>query len=272
MYFYDDLGRERLEELRELAEYYAERYCPTGAVDPVVIAQEIGLRYAANDYSNCFDGVLDYRNGAFHVFLHLNEGENLYVPRVRFSFAHELGHYIIDSHRNAIRSGQLQVHGSQGVFWSDAQTEREADYFAACLLLPERRLHNDIFRRKFNASLIDEIRRKYNVSYTAAMLRFVGAGNHPVMVVCSRNGKVKWKRSSEDFPFWRLNTDADGGVPENTAVAEYFEEGKKYQHAEKVFAEDWFVLFSERDRRRPFNEFCVYYDPFNQVISLVWEG
>lgn len=261
-----------MEDLRELAGYYADLYCPAGAVDPVVIAEGIGLRYSANDYSNCFDGVLDYRNGSFHVFLHLKEGENLYVPRVRFSFAHELGHYIIDTHRNAIKSGKMVVHGSQGAFWSDEKTEREADYFAACLLLPECRFRNDVFQKKFKVALIDELRRKYNVSFTAALLRFIGAGNHPILVVCSRNGKVKWKRSSEDFPFWRLNTRADGGVPENTAAAEFFEEGVKYRLAEKVFAEDWFVLYADSDRRRSFNEFCVYYEPLNQVVSVVWEG
>jgi hypothetical protein len=262
----------RLIELNELASYYANEYCPAPqVVNPVLIAEGLGISYSAGDYGGYFDGLLEYRNGRFHVFLHLNNEEHLYSPRVRFSFAHELGHYIIDSHRRALKEPGMSPHGSQGIFASDIGSEREADYFAACLLMPESRIKKDIFMRKFVFALVDEISRKYQVSVTAALLRFIALGNHPLMVVCSQKNRLKWRRFSEDFPFKRLNLGANNELPECTAAAEFFADGTKYKNVQEVFAEDWFVLCRSSDQRRPLNEYCVYYEVLNQVVSVIWE-
>jgi hypothetical protein len=267
------IGRERAAMLVELAAYYSDLYCPGDqSIDPVAIAKGLNLPFNSGNYGGYFEGLIEYTNGGFHVFLHFNEGDNLYVPRVRFSFAHEIGHYVIDEHRQALMRPGVQAHGSQGIFASDLITEYEADFFAACLLMPEHRIRRDIFKRKFNANLVDELRRKYNVSFTAAMLRFIALGNHPIMVVCSRGGKYKWLRYSDDFPFKRLNLGAGKELPENTAAMEFFEDGRMYRREEKVFAEDWFVLWNSYDRRRPFKEYCIYYPALDQVISLLWEG
>jgi len=132
---------ERLMEINELAAYYADEYCPAPqVVDPVVIAKGLGLPYTTDSYKESFDGLLGYRNGKFRVFLNLHGEEHLLSPRVRFSFAHELGHYVIDSHRRALKEPGMSPHGSQGIFASEIGTEREADYFAACLLMPESRI------------------------------------------------------------------------------------------------------------------------------------
>lgn len=268
----NELNASRKAELSELAAFYVDTYCSQAmAVDPVMIAKGLGLPFTANDYGGHFDGYLEYFGRSFHVFLHLNEGDHLYSPRVRFSFAHELGHYLIDTHRRALMEPGIGGHGSQGVFASDIETEREADYFAACLLMPDKWFCMDVQGRRFNATLINEVSRKYNVSFTAAIMRFMDVGNHPVMVVCSVKGKYKWMRYSSDFPFYRLRLEADKSIPDCTAAAEYFTDGTKYNKAERVFAEDWFVLWNSRDQRRRFNEYCIYYDRLDQVVSLIWE-
>jgi hypothetical protein len=267
-----NLGRERAAFLVDLATSYSDIYCPGAqAIDPIAIAKGVDLSYSAGDYGGYFDGYLENLNGKFHAFLHLNEGEHLYMPRVRFSFAHELGHYLIDEHRNMLLMPGVSPHGSQGIFSSDLWMEQEADYFAASLLMPERRFRRDIFGRKFNQTLMDELRMKYNVSFTAVLLRFIALGNHPIMVVCSREGRYQWMRYSEDFPFKRLNLGVGRELPVNTAAAEYFDDGRMYKSAEKVFAGDWFVLWNAADRRRPLQEYCVYYPRMKQVVSLVWE-
>jgi len=267
-----DIKPGRLMELNELAAYYADEYCPAPqVVNPVLIAEGLGLSYSAADYKGCFDGLIEYRNGRFHVFLHLNNEEHLYSPRVRFSFAHELGHYIIDSHRRALKEPGMSPHGSQGIFASDIGSEREAEYFAACLLMPESRIKQDVLKRKFGFALLDELSKRYQVNITAAMLRFIELGNHPLMVVCSQRNRLKWLRYSDDFPFKKLNLRVNNELPECTAAAEFFADGTKYKNVQEVFAEDWFVLFSATDRRRLFFEYCVYYEALNQVVSVIWE-
>jgi hypothetical protein len=261
-----------MQEISEQAAYYAQTYCPTPPVLPQVIADELGLSFRLDNYGNAFDGVLDYtRERKFYVFLNVTENDNLYTPRVRFSFAHELGHFIIDEHRNGIMKHRLPVHGSVATLDSDIEIEREADMFAACLLMPENQIKRDLYGKKFTFALIDEISRKYLVSLTAAILRFIALGNHPVMLVCSQAGRLKWLRYSEDFPFKQLNLTPGKGVPVNTCAFEFFDDGRKYRSTETVYADDWFVLYRATDRRRAFNEYCIYYESLNQVISLLWE-
>jgi Zn-dependent peptidase ImmA (M78 family) len=263
----------RLREISELAESIADEICPAPySVLPAMIAEKIGITYHAANYGGYFEGYLEYFKGKFHIFLNLNEGEHLYIPRVRFSFAHELGHYFIDEHRQALIKPGVQPHGSKGIFSSDIKTEREADFFAACLLMPEKRLQNDVLRKKFNMTLMNELRNKYQVSMTALLLRFAVSGNHPLMVVCCMKNRIKWYSCSDDFPFRKPRSGAGGEVPECSAAAEFYRDGTKYQKAEKVFAEDWFEIWKSDDRGREFWEYCVYYEALDQVISVIWEG
>lgn len=267
------LSQARLNEISELAESIADELCPEPhPVNPSLIAEATGLAYTTANYGGFYEGYLEYFRGRFHIFLHLNEGEHLYVPRVRFSFAHELGHYFIDEHRVALMAPDISPHGSKGIFSSDIRSEREADYFAACLLMPEKRLKQDVFRKKFTMTLMNELRSKYQVSMTALLLRFTGLGNHPLMIVCSVHNRLKWLNYSDDFPFKKLRLGIGGEVPECSAAAEYFREGTKYEKAERVFAEDWFELWKADDRGRELFEYCVYYEALDQVISVIWEG
>lgn len=60
---------------------------------------------------------------------------NLYSRRKNFTIAHELGHYFLDhplSETGTILCDQNAVFGKD-----KPEIEKEADYFAACLLMPE---------------------------------------------------------------------------------------------------------------------------------------
>lgn len=264
---------QRAEELSDLAEFYADTYC---AHSPVVLPQEIatgeGLAYSLNDYGKAFDGLLEYERGKFHVFINSRGSEHLYDPRTRFTFAHELGHYLIEEHRHALLLPGVKPHASFTNFLSDNLAEMEADYFASSLLMPRGRIMTDIFMRKFNFSLVDEIASKYNVSLTSALIKFMAIDHYPLLLVCSRAGRIAWYRYSRDFPFKELLRGKGEPVPDATAAGDYHYRDSKYKKTETVFAEDWFVLRSAADRRRPLFEHCVYFEEMKQVVSVVWEG
>lgn len=263
----------RMADLSAIAGFYTSEYCaPLGVIDPTLIAASQGLKCSLNDYGKAFDGLLENRNGRFHIYLNTGSGGHLYQPRVRFSLAHELGHYLIEEHYRALSDPRMKAQPSFQTFDLDNKYEVEADYFASCLLMPEDRIQKDVYRRKFNFSLVDELAKKYDVSLTAALLKFIGIGNYPLMVVCTRSCKIRWVRYTWDFPFTYLLTGAEGGVPEYTSAGEYFYEGTKNQNkTETVFAKDWFVLRQSEDRNRKFNEYCIYYEAMDQVISVIWE-
>src|SRR5579859_4844122 len=59
----------------------------------------------------------------------------------RFSISHELGHYFLPGHIDAVFLNDAQVHTSHAGFVSDDKYENEADHFAAGLLMPDPMFH-----------------------------------------------------------------------------------------------------------------------------------
>lgn len=115
--------------------------------------------------------------------------------RRRFTLAHEAGHYFL--HRpllgpDGIRCGQAAVVRGEG-----PNIEKEADRFAACLLMP---LHD--FRKQLSPKQKPDLNRltdcadRYGVSLIALVLRWLEYTERRSMVVVSRDGYARWARSS----------------------------------------------------------------------------
>jgi len=257
-------------DIEGLTEYIANMYSPRGATDLEHIADNYGITYSYGNYGDSFDGLLEHSFGEFHIYINIDRLGHAYTERARFTFAHELGHYFIDNHRNALSQGLVPSHPSFTGFVSDNLVEREADFFASCLLLPKDRIKQDCFRRKFDFRLIQELSKKYQTSITATALRYATIGCYPIMVICSEKARIKWYWYTDDFPFWSLKH-GKAKVPEDTAVGEYFLKGTKYNSAEIVYADDWFNVRFDNDLNRPFYEHCVYGNN-GIVISILWEN
>ena len=256
------------ESLNELASSIADFHFPRGVINPEIIAEKNNITYSYGYYDDSFDGLIEFRNNKFHIYINVDRLGHAYTERARFTFAHELGHFFIDSHRNSLKLGQSPSHCSFTGFVNNNKAERQADYFASCLLLPEYKIHKDCHKRKFNFSLIQELAKKYQTSISATALRFSAIGNHPIMVVYSKKNEIVWYWSSDDFPYWKLRN-GKYKVPEDTVVGEYFNLSRKPKNTQTVFAMDWFSNVWKSDINREFKEHCLYHD--NQVLSIVWE-
>jgi len=268
-----DISESRKKELSELAEFIADEYFVDTFVCPYKLAKIYGISYTFDDYGNAFDGLLEHRSGKFHIYLNSRNAKHIYQPRVRFTLAHELGHYLIDEHRNALKNGLTPSHPSFTNFASDNEVELEADFFASSLLIPKSRLLKDVFRRKFSFNLIEELATKYQTSITATLIKFASIGNHPIMIVCSIDEKIKWFKYSDDFPFKYIDALPGFKVPVNTSAGQYFYENgiKSEDEFEIIEAEDWFSLYNDNDYGRKFYESCIYSDKNKFVLSVIWE-
>ena len=207
-------------KIRKLAEYIAlqfdEKITP---LEKIVADENLDVFYD-NYESNTFDGMTIYDNGKFYIHINTYNGNRADTDRGRFTLAHELGHYFIDTHRIGLKNGLLEPHPSLTNKAQYFSIEREADYFAACLLMPEERFRKDIGNKKFGIEVIDYLRAEYKISRTACALRFADIGNYPLLIVYAENNIIRWSYSSEDFPFkWMIN---DKIVPRNTVMGDYF--------------------------------------------------
>lgn len=263
------LSRKREIELSELAESIADYHFPNGLIEPAYIAEKKGITFSYGNYGDAFDGLIEQEKGAFHIFINTGRYPADH-PRSRFTFGHELGHYFIDEHRQALLNGKTPSHPSKTDFSSKNPVELEADFFASSLLLPENRLKQDCFKKPFNFKLIEELAAKYQTSITATVLKLMTIDKHPIMLVCSIDGKIKWFKHSHDFPFKWLKKPF-GIVPKYSLAGVYFATREKFDEELPITANDWFENVRDREIERPFFEKCIYSDRHNFVLSIIWE-
>lgn len=256
-------------KIRKLAEYIAlqfdEKITP---LEKIVADENLDVFYD-NYESNTFDGMTIFDNGKFYIHINTYNGNRADTDRGRFTLAHELGHYFIDIHRIGLKNGLLEPHPSLTNKAQYFSIEREADYFAACLLMPEERFRKDIGNKKFGIEVIDYLRAEYKISRTACALRFADIGNYPLLIVYAENNIIRWSYSSEDFPFkWMIN---DKIVPRNTVMGDYFNNNHIAEvfRTEQVWAIDCFKYVKDEDRQRKFYEHCITHK--NSALSLFWE-
>lgn len=117
--------------------------------------------------------------------------------RVNFTIAHEFGHYLL--HRKKYPNG-FQCRPEDMVRWDSEynRVEAEANRFAAGLLMPL-----DDFRAQIpkhctaNLDTLGACAERYEVSLTAATLRWLSYTQKRAILVVSRDGYILWARSSK---------------------------------------------------------------------------
>ena len=263
------ISKRRKLELSELADYIATEDGDYGVpVNLQQIAEDNDITFNLGNYEIFFDGMLEYDKGHFHIYLNNYGTHSLRTGRLRFSFAHELGHYFIDEHRLVLESGESLHRPSRYLIKQRDPVEEEADYFASCLLMP-----GSDFRKKcnetFSSGLIDRLRKEYGVSWPAVASRYMELGSTPIAIVCAERGRLKYKLLSEDFPYKYFLADRDKWVSEYTCAGDYFKNGVICDDTENVEAKEWFNVWDDL-RGVMVNEFCIYQEKYNQTLSILW--
>ena len=264
----------KIKPIKTLANEIASLY--TIPIPLLDIAEDEGISVIYDDYgTDTFDGITWYEPQLDTFYIHVNteRGNFRDCLKWRFTLAHELGHYFIDHHRHAMEKGLMQPHihcynpFGRNENW---EIEREADEFAANLLMPSAQFLDDFRGQTLSGQLIRSVSEKYKVSFSACAIRYRRLNFVPVMLVYSQNGKVKWQMRSPDFPFHRLRYGV-GKVPENTVMGDYFYQGDSSccNQDEIVYAGDCFQTYREEQNKLEFLEYCIGYK--NNTFSVLWE-
>ena len=240
------------------------------------IAMEEGIYIIYDNYgSNTFDGITWYVPEMDKFFIHINQerGNTAYNNKGRFTLAHELGHYFIDHHRHALENGKMQPHYHRYEPFGHNEEwiiEREADAFAASLLMPRFLFEQEFQGKEFSGELIQSIAAKFHVSFSACALRYMKLNYIPILLIYAEDGIIKWQMRSDDFPFTRMRYGTNK-VPENTVIGEYFynHDSTTCNKSEIVYAEDCFHTYNEEQNRIEFYEYCIPYG--KQAFSIFWE-
>jgi Zn-dependent peptidase ImmA (M78 family) len=256
----------RKKEIADLAEFISTDYCPQGVVSPELIAEKSGITYNYGEYGDCFNGALELESDSFHIYLNVLSTDK---SRLRFSFAHELGHFFIDEHRNALKKG-LSLHKSYHQYQSKNPVEIEADHFASNLLMPTSRFKSIAQSKKFDYSLIETLAKEFECSISATLHRFIEIDAYPILVVFSTNNKIDYYWISHDFPFKFFVNHRSKKLPPLTVAGDFFNHGIRCDDIEIVDACEWFSSYEDIRGVKVF-ERCICPTYNNTAISIIWQ-
>lgn len=183
--------------------------------------------------------------------------------RIRFTKAHELGHYILHRHTQqnfmCTREDMLAWSGGTNI-------EAEADTFASSLLMPL-----DDFRAQTDAPItldvLSHCADRYGVSLTAATLKWLSYTDQKAVLVMSNDGFMNWASSSgpahKSGAFFRTRKNVIA-VPERSITAD--DSIRVELGGAKIPAKTW---FNSCDSDADLTEMKIYSEQYDSTLTLL---
>lgn len=179
----------------------SKRAITTLPIDPLALAEAEAISVQAKPESVAGVSGLLMRVGSNFGIMYAthipNEGYQ------RFSVAHELGHYFLPGHIDAIFSDDSKIHASHAGFVSDDRYEIEADHFAAGLLMPDPMFRNALLRADDGLAGIEYLASLCRTSLNATAIRYIDKATIPAAVIVSKGTQIEYCLMSaalKEFP------------------------------------------------------------------------
>jgi len=228
-------------DVRQIALEYSKRFN-----DPVLKIAEADVRR--------FEGAL-YPLGKRGGWAILYNPSISSPGRINFTLGHEWGHYLC--HRTAAPVG-FECSQSD-VLGGTRKQEQEADRFASYLLMPLDDFRAQVGSERMTLDLLRHCADRYEVSLTAAALKWLESTRLCAAVVVAENGYVVWARPSAAARRARIYFPNGMELPPGSLAAD----GDRLLSAEGV------NLSSGIWWNRPTREVAIFADKYEMTISLL---
>jgi len=212
-------------------------------IDPFAIAAEFKITVAAKPASNPGVSGMLVRVGNEFAIAYATHIDN--EPFQRYSVAHELGHYFLPGHPQAVFDAR-GIHESRAQFVSKDRYEMEADGFAAGLLMPRHLFFPALERAGQGLAAIESLAAQCKTSLHATAIRYAQCTRDVAAVVVSTSNRVDHCFMSEglkglDGIDWLRKRDL---LPRSSATYAFNQDPVKVRTAQRVEEtsnlQDWF--------------------------------
>ena len=227
-------------EARKVVKEYEITSLP---VDPIGLAKKLGIEVLARPATSPGISGFLLRFGNDFGIAYATHIDNTGFQN--FSVGHELGHYFMPGHVEAVLA-HGEVHESRAGFRSSDRYEVEADHFAANFLMPEGLFSKAINRTGEGLGAIENLANLCVTSLTATAIRYMQCAGTPAAMVVSTGDRVDYCFMSDPLK------EADGlewirkgqSLPSNTATARFNEDSDRILAGERTAntcgLQDWF--------------------------------
>ena len=170
----------------------------SGLVDVREVAAQLKLELNEVEVDG-FDGALIRAEGVSFGAIAVRRGI-LEEGRKNFTIAHEIGHYVLPGHD---KCDEVCLDTDVGN-WSDSgkQLEREADEFAAELLIPTSYARPRFSEPPPSLQTISAVAKDCRASLSATAWRYCDLAPYACAIVWSKESRIAWSRASGEFDFF----------------------------------------------------------------------
>ena len=230
-------------------EYSAQRY-----PDPITKIREADV--------DAFEGALVSRpaKGCWYILYNPNiDGPG----RINFTIGHEFGHYLL--HRTRVPSLECSQRDLIDYGGPESQKrEHQANEFAAYLLMPIDDFRRQVGGLPITLDILGHCADRYNVSLTAATLKWLEFTQQRAVLVIARDDFILWSRASKPAlksgVFYRSGTPLPEGSVAKTGLP----------HGDMRVAKDGVALSPGVWKTdEPTTEMAIFSDRYDMTISLV---
>jgi hypothetical protein len=116
---------------------------------------------------------------------------------IRFTVAHELGHYFLPGHAETLFPNGDGIHASKSGFISGNPLERQADCFASALLMPDHLFQKAVDNAGTGFPAIEKLAKLCKTSITSTAIRFTQFAEEAVAVIVSNGQQIDYCFMSE---------------------------------------------------------------------------
>ncbi|MCT4664977.1 MAG: ImmA/IrrE family metallo-endopeptidase [Flavobacteriales bacterium] len=144
-------------------------------IDVYKIAKHYGIDVQPEVLEDSISGVLILKED--NVYIRYNKSHD--EKRQRFTISHELGHFFLHSRFPIfVDKGENRLYRNQDSSTGELKKEREANAFAAALLMPKSFIEYEInlIEKNVNSDAVEYLAKKFNVSIQAMSFRLANLG------------------------------------------------------------------------------------------------
>ncbi len=186
------------------------------------------------------------------------------VGRKRFAIAHELGHWEMHSEEDQLKyCAEDDIGGYRG-----SPIEIEANAFASELLIPTRLASKEFRSVPPCLDAVKTLSEAYNVSLTAATVKFVQLSNEDCLAVFSKDGIVQWWRKGKESHYVPGIEKSHPIDPESEAY-EILKGKKPPARITKVPTQAWFPSIRNPEAFEV-NEQSIRLGKYSTILTLLW--
>lgn len=225
------------------------------------VIYEEGLILKEEELKNCEGRILfDDERGLITINSNIEDKR-----QKKFTIAHEMGHFFNEKGNGSYKCGFEEIFGNNKSYVREAN----ANDFAAELLM-----HNEWFSeftstKKISVKLFEGISEYFDVSLSAAVLRYSIVGYYPIAVIMSTNKIIKWTSINKNFRFQFIRI---GKNVSDLSYAFDFFEGKEIPLYEDVPVVAWFSEdFKLKNREERIYEMNIPMRRYNSILTILWE-